>query len=125
MIAAKELRIGNLMGFGNNFHTVNAIYLSHFTATDLNGVQHNSAQYNLSPIPLTADILERVDINQLKRIADILEIFESAPFVKVKAWSLVVKHTKHPLKYVHNLQNFYIENTGEELTINLLSESVK
>ena len=123
----KELRIGNLVGTFKP-HKVNAIYLSHFTATDENGLEQNSVQYNLLPIPLTPEILEKAGFVQhhddcsLQPIY-IKKIFGNTPFVwgvypEVLGSGIVINDAMQ-LQSLHQLQNLYFALTGEELNIQL------
>lgn len=87
---------------------------------------------NYSPIPLSPEILEKCDIEQIKKVVDLLVIvttpmvtgpvIETDKKISIPAsynWGLKIKHTDKPLPYLHQLQNFVWINTGEELNINL------
>lgn len=143
----KELRIGNWVGTFKP-HKVNAIYLSHFTAADESGLQHNSLQYNLLPIPLTPEILIAYGFKYGK--VDGISSFEDSQNDQsgvTHYWDIRIKETKfvdshsislvkwgeqeyftfqlergfyrQKIKYLHQLQNLYFALTGTELEINL------
>lgn len=137
MIPANELRIGNWVGltgtdkwykFGVNMFSIIAQKGEHesisYYAID--------AETNiLSPIPLIPEILEkcgfrdktngwyhidwfaleedcRLAINVKSGRCSIFEYDESG-----------MAFTKHPIKYLHQLQNLYFSLTGEELEVNI------
>ena len=87
-------------------------------------------------IPLTADILERAGFNRDSegwylsadnKLYDPLELNGVGSYSQRNTTIFAFKHgssiLKRGVKYVHQLQNLYHALTGEELTINLLSES--
>lgn len=82
-------------------------------------------------IPLTADILERAGFDEWAE-----GNYRTRPSLNKGGWSkefnyylpyynLSTYTGNVPLKYLHQLQNLYWCLCGEELTINMLSESVK
>jgi len=119
MIKANELRIGNKVAMGVHICTINSIHLvpgidevhyrvSGFVKFD----QYAVYDYQVDPIPLTPEILDRCGFKKTKfkwRIdeGDAFYLYGSngfyAPFVMPE------------IKYLHQLQNIYYAMTGEEL----------
>lgn len=129
-----ELRIGNLLFYGERIVKVIAIFRTHFICDEVDtGIQiGNSLQENFNPIPLTEEWLLKLgfdNINSkeygikcgscwmsLSNPKDMGEwqdcycwIFDRFKFIE--------------LKYVHQLQNLYFALTGNELEINKEDEN--
>lgn len=138
MIDIKELRIGNwvLNAFGKPVKIYDIISKRNTTGY---------ATETLSPIPLTAEILEKVgfkkkligeDICYLKpykrpldehaRHDIVLISFDAVSGGKTSIFAVAIREYYRDfqfaitsIKYVHQLQNLYFALTGQELEINL------
>jgi len=122
MIQAAELRLNNILKCGDDYCRVNGIYLSHFTVYNSNNVQLNSAQYNLSEIPLTPELLEQAGFSKQNKywakswgvngfhiiLRD--EYYKAFKIEFGQGYFLVLKN-------LHHLQNVWHDHTGEELTL--------
>lgn len=67
------------------------------------------------PIPITLDTLARCNPPQMNRVAELLEMGIGANDKNPKELVILVKHTGRKITSIHELQNFYEANTGEEL----------
>jgi hypothetical protein len=104
---ANELRIGNLVEYGNDIEQI--------TIHHLFGVMHGD---DVKPIPLTEEWLFKFwfRYNDGLFIKENLVVFIYDGYCKVVFGSLTfVDGVK--IKHVHQLQNLYFALTGEELTL--------
>jgi hypothetical protein len=67
------------------------------------------------PIPITMEILENCDKIQLEKVQGLLMVSVDTP---ARLWWLGIEKTKQQIKALHELQNWYYLETGEELRIN-------
>ena len=70
------------------------------------------------PIPITLEIFEMCDKIQLEKVEGLLMVFVDNP---TRLWWLGVEKTKQQIKTLHELQNWYYSETGEELKVNYIS----
>jgi hypothetical protein len=122
MIEAKELRVGNWVNYLYEWQSIDTIGLYSVGLTG-NGI--NTTLENLSPIPLTPEILEKAGFSKsmgsiwwedserlpLSEIAK--KFFYSICLSVNKSEWIDVTHIKH----LHQLQNLYFALTGEELEL--------
>lgn len=123
MIPANELRIGNWVELRGEFRRIDEKLL------------YNLQPYYSNPIPLTPEVLEKCDVKQISKIADLLNIVTTQPkieFTKSEEkytitanlyWRLEFQKTNIKILFFHQLQNLYFALTGEELTVNLQTTS--
>ncbi len=126
-MTTKELRIGNLVQLDIIQLEVNGLFLSHFKARNKDGVEVNSAQDNITGIPLTEEwmlmLCGKKDEDKYNYI-HLDEENDIRIYLAVDVRGIIVCKSDHcPLfrykhiKNVHQLQNLYFALTGEELTI--------
>ena len=103
MIAANELRVGNLANNGFKDYQVSGATIWHLETGNATAL----------PIPLTEEWLLRFGFKKG------VKYWSYNGFdVDFKEWFGFNKMVaKSPLKHVHQLQNLYFSITGEELTI--------
>lgn len=115
MMKANELRIGNLVAYGNQITKVCELHYSELTSSlSPHGIKYS----DIVPIPLTEEWLWRFK-------------YESEFFIKKFRFDLLGSDFRlrlyyqgtndiilHHIKYVHQLQNLYFALTGEELSLN-------
>jgi hypothetical protein len=128
---ANELRIGNLVYYGDNIAYVSAVFRTHFNCEDsVTGISFdNSLQNNFTPILLTEEWLEKLGFwskyksNHLKwtfygfdidQVSDEDENGNEIPQEQTFHYAY-----QYEIKYVHQLQNLYFALFEKELTINL------
>jgi len=120
-LQANELRIGNLLMYGNRMAVVSAIFKSHFRCESLEQIDFgNSLQSNFQPIPLTPEILEKCgfdnDDNDFLNTIDersSLHINLEKQRTLIESYDGIIKLNN--IKHLHQLQNLYFALTGEEL----------
>ena len=66
------------------------------------------------PIPITLEILDKCNKMQLEKVAGLLMVFVDNP---TRLWWLGIEKTKQQIETLHELQNWYYSETGEELII--------
>lgn len=123
----KELRIRNLLMYGDKLVEVSAIFRSHFNCESMDGISYgNSIQSNFKPIPLTEEWLLKFGFELLVRKSS--DGYKNTIFsMKNPSWTLMELDKGYGVKfwqgnsllYVHQLQNLYHCLCGEELTIKL------
>ncbi len=82
------------------------------------GEDYGDIWKELSPLKITAENSEGFNLTKLKNIISLLQIVRSAPLVVPQEFYLVMElQSKAALKieYVHQLQNLYLDITGEYL----------
>jgi hypothetical protein len=115
---AKELRIGNIFGFGEMIHEATHWDIRNLRVQELKG--ENSLTYK--PVPLTEEWLLKFgfetskwdDNNSLRKMIgsnDYTIVFYSNDICEIGG--VITKK----IEFVHQLQNLYFALTGEELTI--------
>lgn len=124
-----EVRIDNLVSYGDNICLVRSIYLTHFSCVNMdNGTDYgNSLQSNYKPIPLTEEwllkfgfeiipyenkevyysITDKVAMSYDDFIVIIIDSFDNKYFD--------YDYATCKIGYVHQLQNLYFALTGNEL----------
>lgn len=118
MIQANTLRVGNEFEYliedniGGNEWVRNCIDVDDI-AQALEGNEFFNKYYR--PIPITLDTLARCNPPQMNQIAPLLEIGHGGQDKDPKQFTLTVKHTGRKIHSIHELQNFYEANMGEEL----------
>ena len=139
----KELRIRNLLMYGDKLVEVSAIFRSHFNCESMDGISYgNSIQSNFKPIPLTEEWLLNFGFVKYQFMngyfintifGDLMIQFYKTEihlfFTKISYDSQGMKFNGRKFinnnksftdcKYVHQLQNLYFSLTGKELTIKL------
>lgn len=133
MIQPQELRIGNLVGYGVNIVPVKSIHTESvlknrvdiYVELNDNLPNHCVGVDELSPIPLTPEILEKAGVKDVW-IKNSWMIVEDVSGGESFGWSMKVRNASYTkeiefayFKYLHQLQNLYYALTGEELPINL------
>jgi len=132
MIQASELRIGNyLSDFQDRLVKVNAIrehgIRCRYNRRDT-GEEHSSLYdcSNLSPIPLTPEILEKCGFEKVKspyEEAETDDFFLTPLYFDMANTSIKINGVYQKINYpesLHQLQNLYHALTGEELTYNVI-----
>jgi hypothetical protein len=126
MIKANELRIGNLVDFGDpepdsGGHMKGCLENRVITASDIARATEWPVYY---PIPLTAEWLERMGFKNDHSTYEFADGSNNGRlFITWIENDLVAefgngdRNIPVELKYVHYLQNLYFALTGEELTI--------
>ena len=118
---AKELRIGNYVK-GNliDVATITGIFNNGLCIEEMplnlstnDGFMTLSID-NFAPIPLTEEWLLKFGIDNDKEV-DNFPVWVDNGFCSIELYG--GHETRHPCKYVHQLQNLYFALTGEELTI--------
>jgi hypothetical protein len=128
MVQAQELRIGNYVMFGKSRGTVfNFIY-------ERPGwyVINGCPQSDISPIPLTPELLEKCGF---EKGANSIYITEDEKwfiyFNEYRIWlqterqgdsEYICERMEIKIQYLHQLQNLYFSLVGEELIINLVDD---
>jgi len=135
MIQANELRIGNWLHYkideivqptkfrimDDKFIQVDSIDYDHLLESELPDsycINHSYRKY-YSPIPLTPEILEKCGFGKegdtYKIVTKNLDYCFKISFTGNGYFSQNAM-AKHPILYIHQLQNLYFSLTGEELT---------
>jgi hypothetical protein len=141
-MTAQELRIGNLVKFGDNLCVVRAIFLTHFRCVNVEtGIDYGeSIRVNYEPIPLTEDLILNSSAGFEKISDDGIPTYETdydCPkpdgVYGHRILFRIMKHdfgywfileyqdTKRGINlgtfyYFHQLQNIWQDLTGNELT---------
>lgn len=116
-----ELRIGNYTFHGKSICKVTSIFISHFRCTDENGIDHgNSIQESYHPIPLTEEWLLKFGFENIGGyLWNCRELGENR-FINnpygITHFEIKGHYEKKHIQYVHQLQNLYLDLTGNELT---------
>ncbi len=123
---AKELRIGNLVQFEGEFHTIASIGSDETIRLRCEDSTHRNychgtigcyGMYSIDPIPLTEEWLLKFGF-----ISNPYEDRYEKGLIHVEcdktkgATYLWINNMPH-IKHIHQLQNLYFAITGEELTI--------
>ena len=116
LIAANELRIGNLYNDNGVFKKASPSTIEEVW---------NAPRSWCKAIPLTEDWLLKFGfekfLNQYKKITDVSkDTFKNIPFIILfldNQFQYDDLRLRTNIKYVHQLQNLYFALTGEELTI--------
>ena len=123
MIPVNELRIGNWVLVDGEPNIIRGGVIA--------GIESGYFKQSLDPIPLTPEVLEKCDIKQISKIAELLNIVTTQPKIEftkseekytVNAnlyWRLEFQKTKIKILFFHQLQNLYFALTGEELDARL------
>ncbi len=126
---AQELRIGNLIQYKIVKNTVEVIGIDLETKSVKTHESSAVIDYYFEPVPLTEEWLLKLGIVLHEYKTGVKPIFVTNTLFLVWAGSHLVVSFKDPeskvfidlglkrIHYVHQLQNWYAENTGEELTI--------
>lgn len=118
MIQCEELRLGNLIEYliqdkigGDSWED------NYVDELDIAECKKDNAVFNqfYRPKPITLMSLARCNPPQMNKISGLLEIGMYGQDKSPKEFSIVVKHTGREIRSIHELQNFYRENTGESL----------
>lgn len=122
MINAKELRIGNLIGFGEKYFQVHEIQEKCFYVLGEKGVELKNTVAELRPIPLTEKWLVKFGFEKTNESEEVewyrLNNFEIAIHEEDNQVYFVFQHmVLRFIKSVHQLQNLYFSLTGSELTV--------
>lgn len=127
-VSVSELRIGNLLKFGNNICKVYEINnLNFYIRNEKEDESLKSSWANIEPIPLTEEWLLKLGFEKSNRI----DLGELKPCYVMFSLALMIRHNSFfidwiggntELKYVHQLQNLYHALTGLELQIGNLTE---
>ena len=121
MINAKELRIGNLIGFGEKYFQVHEIQEKCFYVLGEKGIELKNTVAELKPIQLTEEWLQKLGFKQNKfdKVFEVencqIEIYFFDNDIKCTVCVDSVINKK--IEYVHQLQNLYFALTGSELTV--------
>lgn len=116
MLEANKLRIGSKVYYtgdqeeGKMICTVDAEDIDNIS-TNWNG--NNDVH---EPIPITLFTLAKCNPFQMNKISDLLQVGFGGQEKDPKEFTIVVKHTGRQMKFIHEIQNFYEANTGEELS---------
>lgn len=121
MIAAQELRIGNLIFIDNEFQTITGIYNQLGDNDKVNYYVQNKEFLDVNiediePIPLTPEILEKCGFENFGdnfRLNDFVIDYIGFQYRIMGNGRTIV------LTSLHHLQNCYYFNTGQELDIKL------
>lgn len=126
MIDARELRIGNLIyGVSDRIETIVKITDGgKITTYKANGIYENDID-DLSPIPLTPEILEKCGFKKI--IADggavgYYEYYDNGKYETsvLSKWGITLMGIDSiHIKYLHQLQNLFYALCGKELEIKL------
>jgi hypothetical protein len=119
MVRASELRIGNYVNTPKGYQKVNAI-----GSGKMLSVEYGSVEYQeLTPMPLTPEMLLKCGFNQFSTVCYQMEIenLSLEYFTDTKALYIYPNEgeIKIPMPYLHQLQNHYFALTYKELEINL------
>lgn len=124
---AKELRIGNLVQFEGEFHTIASIGSDETIRLRCEDSTHRNychgtigcyGMYSMDPIPLTEEWLVKFGFEGIfAPDKSIMVGREGADFAHNQMTFLKRDGLIKKIKYVHQLQNLYFAITGEELTI--------
>lgn len=119
MINAKELRIGNwVYGVSDRVETIASISESS-CQTSLIGVENSTPLENLSPIPITEDILLKLGFGVSDRTSKykiwMTSKDEEFGLIQNSAGFTTYYNQKTKYAYVHQLQNIFFDLTGKEL----------
>lgn len=123
MIDETELRIGNLLKFGNIVCAVCEIDGNSFRVLDDEGIQYKNTWADLKPIPLTEEWLIKFGFNKTllefanRYVLNGICIFETLSLNRKREGFYAVAHINVYLTSVHQLQNLYFALTGEELEL--------
>jgi len=138
MINANELRINNLLRYGNIICKVTEIEQFSYRVIDDEGISYKNTWADITPIPLTEDWLIRFGFTIVKEVVssltefllkDIYKGLKTAHIgenpvtddylfaLKSNGDNWYFQNKFHTIKYVHQLQNLYFCLTGEELTL--------
>lgn len=115
MIQANTLRIGSKV-----YYTGLPEEPKMLCTLDAEDIKNISINFNYNnevhePIPITLDTLARCNPPQMNKIAELLQVGFGGQDKDPKEFTLTVKHTGRNITSIHELQNFYEANTGEEL----------
>jgi hypothetical protein len=122
----KELRIGNLIKWGDSIQVIEAIfnYNTELPTVMCNPLEAERYLSEFEPIPLTEEWLKRLglkyqfdsDTYEINFKYDcnkiIVDLFTKHVCVDTGLNSIYIEH----IKFVHQLQNLYFALTGKELT---------
>jgi len=121
---ANELRFGSVVYF-SNYEPVNESQIRRIGWIDLEQLSIDEHTERYLPIPLTADVLEKCGFDSVDRYD--CRIGNITFKVSFGGTGLIWQYEHHcnpvsrqaTLIYLHQLQNLYLDLTGEELTVNL------
>lgn len=115
MIEASKLRIGSKIYYTGCQEEGKMICTA--DAEDIDNISSNWDGSNdvHEPIPITLFSLAKCNPPQMNKISDLLQVGFGGQDKDPKEFVIVVKHTGRQIKYIHEIQNFYEANTGEEL----------
>lgn len=139
VLKAEELRIGNWVKVPSGYGKVATIepydnnLFGGVIANDNDSVWERKGSYDkdIEPIKLTPEILEKCNVEQIKKIADLLIIVNGPSETKLieeedkftvtcyQSWGVSLIDTGKTIQYVHQLQNLIFALTGSELEIDL------
>jgi hypothetical protein len=131
MVKATELRLFNQVSWKGSINTIVAIEFDQdgegYFVTLSDHVRGGIATVNIKDIdhiPLNTEWLERMGCVVTKfegedaALVDIPGLFMAVPlYTKTHSLKPVPAPKARPLRFVHEFQNFYLDLTGEELTI--------
>lgn len=129
----QDLRIGNLINDTNDFTMQVVGLFKDEVLLDFEGNQGDVFVYTgkelelLKPIPITEEYLIRLGFQRKSRGKDFVWVHDYYMFTHKSGWYFRFKFDGYitfnygklffrEIKYVHQLQNFYFEITGDEIT---------
>lgn len=118
MILETEFRLGNLVNYGGEIGVIAELKThgnNKIGVRTLDFDSYVSFGKEITPIPITIHSLGSCNPQQMNRVSALLDICMNEHNESAKEFSILVKHTGRQIRSVHELQNFYRENTGEEL----------
>lgn len=119
MIQSEELRLGNLIEYLIRDTNPSGNYWedNYVDEHDIAECKNDNAVFNqfYRPKAITLMSLARCNPPQMNKISALLEISMNEQDKSSKEFSIVIKHTGRVIRSVHELQNFYRENTGDDL----------
>lgn len=131
MVNVKELRIGNAVMFDWD-GDVRTVFVAGIAPDGIivKGFEYEDAFTSTTPIPLTAEVLEKLGFKAKNEEDYYLEISFHAGFtINIDDFSIGVGNydevgeyasmNKDVCRYLHQLQNLYFALTGTELEVNL------